>query len=287
MKIRAYLVHALSSLHAGVGQSGDVIDLPIALMRATGIPFLPGSSVKGVLREARKQEGKDTEKMLAVFGPEREQAGDHAGALVVGDARLLALPVRSFRGTFAWVSSPLLLRLAARDLGRAPAVESLPQPSAQVAQGNVGVHGGRLYLEDLDLPAREGRMAQEWADLLGPLVFPEEETFVRRLAVVDDETMAFLWETATQVDARVRIEAGTGTVASGALWLEESLPPETVLLGIVAAEPSRRETAPMTPTEVLAFALPGAEVLQLGGKASVGRGRCRLVPWKDQGWEHD
>ncbi|WP_298819062.1 RAMP superfamily CRISPR-associated protein [Chloroflexus sp.] len=46
-----YFLHALSPLHAGTGQGSGVIDLPIAREKATGIPYLPGSSVKGVLRD--------------------------------------------------------------------------------------------------------------------------------------------------------------------------------------------------------------------------------------------
>ena len=49
-----------------------------------------------------------------VFGPETEDSAKFAGALSCTDARLLALPVRSFRGVFAYVTSPLLLTLAAR-----------------------------------------------------------------------------------------------------------------------------------------------------------------------------
>ena len=56
--------------------------------------------------------------------------GAHAGALVVGDARLLALPVRSFKGTFAFVTSPLLLRLAKRDLGVEATSFQMPPPMA-------------------------------------------------------------------------------------------------------------------------------------------------------------
>jgi CRISPR-associated protein Cmr4 len=90
-------------------------------MKATGIPIVPGSSVKGVLRDARRPTsgGANNDalpKWLATFGPETQNAGDHAGALVVSEARLLVLPVRSFRGTFAYVTCPLLLRLAKRDL---------------------------------------------------------------------------------------------------------------------------------------------------------------------------
>lgn len=279
MSTRPYLLHALSPLHAGTGHAADVIDLPTARMKATGIPFVPGSSIKGVLRDARgAADGPKDPKLEAVFGPPTTNAGEHAGALVVGDARLLALPVRSFRGTFAWTTSPLLLTLARRDLKAAPAVPSVPERSARLAPGSVCGHEGRLYLEDLDLPAEPSPEVAAWAALLAPLVCPDGDIFTKRFAVVDDETMTFLWETATQVDARVRIDASTRSVASGALWLEESLPPETLLLGLMAGDQSRKSGVEMRPGQVLDHALPGEQVLQLGGKATVGRGRCRVIP---------
>ncbi len=285
MKTRPFLLHALSPLHAGTGHAADVIDLPTARMKATGIPFLPGSSIKGVLRDARR--ARDHDKTEAVFGPSDDQAA-HAGALVVGDARLLALPVRSFRGTFAWTTSPLLLTLAKRDLDEA----DLPTPSitgrgAQLAQGSCCGHQGRLYLEDLDLPATESNEATVWAQRLAPLASPGDDIFTRRFVVVDDDTMAFLWETATQVDARVRLDEKTRTVAPGALWLEESLPPESLLIGVLAADRSRRRGVNMTPEDVLGFALGGEEIHQLGGKATTGRGRCRIVPISRKEAGHD
>lgn len=113
MITRPFLLHALSPLHAGTGQAAEIVDLPTARMKGTGIPFIPGSSIKGVLREGST--GRDPTKTDAAFGPSANPDA-HAGAIAVGDARLLALPVRSFRGTFAWVTSPLLLVLAQRDL---------------------------------------------------------------------------------------------------------------------------------------------------------------------------
>jgi hypothetical protein len=112
MNTRPFLLHALSLLHAGTGHAADVIDLPTARMKATGIPFVPGSSIKGVLRDARNTSGADTEKLLAVFGPEKEHADQHAGSLVVGGARLLALPAPSLRAHLpgrsrrSWSRSP-------------------------------------------------------------------------------------------------------------------------------------------------------------------------------------
>jgi len=276
MKTRPFLLHALSPLHAGTGHAADVIDLPIARMKATGIPIVPGSSIKGVLRDACRQV--DYERTEAVFGPSDDPAA-HAGALIVGDARLLALPVRSFRGTFTWVSSPLLLRLAKRDL----VASELPVPhmagrSAQVASENVCVYQKRLYLEDIDLPAESSADVKTWAQRLAALAALEDDLFTRRFVVVDDDTLTFLWETATQVDARVRLDDATRTVAQGALWLEESLPPETLLIGLLAADRSRRPETEMTPDAVLDFALPKETILQFGGKATIGRGRCRIIP---------
>lgn len=267
-------MHALSPVHAGTGQAADVIDLPTARMQATGIPFLPGSSIKGVLRDARAQA--DAEKTAAVFGPSDDPKA-HAGALVVGDARLLALPVRSLQGTFAWVASPLLLFLTRRDLGMPLPVPDLPPYGAQVLPGSACLHDRTLYLEDLDLPASESPALGEWAELLATSVSPGIDIFSKRFVIVDDDTMGFLWETVTQVDARVRI-GDEGTVARGALWLEESLPPETLLVGLLAADRSRRMGVSMAPEEVLDFALAGEEVLQFGGKATTGRGRCRVLP---------
>lgn len=284
MNTRPFLLHALSPLHAGTGHTPDIIDLPTARMKATGIPFLPGSSIKGVLRDARR--ATDREKTEAVFGPSGDPAA-HAGALVVGDARLLALPVRSFRGTFAWVTSPLLLTLAKRDLEEPSlTVPTINGRGARLAQGTICVHNDKLYLEDLDLPATVAAETTAWAQRLAPLAFPDDDIFTKRFAIIDDDTMAFLWETATQVDARVRLDERTRTVAKGALWLEESLPPETLLIGLLAADRSRRRDVKMTPDEVLGFALSGEEVHQLGGKATTGRGRCRIVPFTPNGAAH-
>lgn len=287
MKTRAYLLHAMSPLHAGTGQGVDVIDLPIARMRSTGIPLVPGSSIKGVLRDARRDES-DGDDLLAVFGPDTENAGEHAGALVAGDARLLALPVRCFKGTFAWVSSPLLLSLAARDLegleGLPGTLEVSTRHEARVGSLatslNVSRNGApKVYLEDLDLDAREDPLVAKWGELLASAVYRgDEDTLRRRFVVVDDETMTFLWETATQLDTRVRLDNATRTVARGALWIEESLPPETLLVGILAADRSRRKGHALQPTEVLDRALADETALQFGGKATVGRGRCRMLP---------
>jgi len=287
MEQRAYLIHALSPLHPGTGQSVGHIDLPVARYKATGIPYLPGSSIKGVLRDSALIKALPDVERRVIFGPEWGKSDDksNAGALSFGDAWLLLLPVRSLRGTFAFVTSPMLLRYARRDLAGCPAVPSFPKDTrAVVAQGAVTIHNNKLFLEDLALPAAHDAkgLASQWADLLAALLFKGEETVLaERFAVVDDEAMTFLWETATQVDARVRIDDKTGVVSDGALWYEESLPAETVLVGLGSAEAPRGADAKVLASAkaVLDKVLSATnDALQFGGKATVGRGRARLIP---------
>ena len=329
MKTIPYFLHALSPLHVGVGQSAEIIDLPIARLKGTNIPYVPGSAIKGVLREAlltaavkdardggerdgpgtegdrvqgrandggreeRERRNPEHEELLAIFGPDVSAANDHAGALVCADARLFALPVRSYKGTFAYATSPLLLALVRRDLGG----DALPVPvveagTAVVTSDSALDLDGTVYLEDLDLRVADGgnnnatvgkNEAGTWAGSIAKIFGDndaEQGVFTKRFVIVDDETMAFLWETATQTDTRVRIDPKTRSVAKGALWIEESLPPETLLVGILAAERSRRRNCHLSPDDVLDKTLSNERTLQFGGKATVGRGRCRIVPFQ-------
>lgn len=296
MRSEAFLIQAVSPLHAGTGQAAEIIDLPIARMKATGIPFVPGSSIKGVLRQARREgpAALDPERLAAVFGPDSASSdvARHAGAVSIGDARLLLLPVRSFHGTFAFVTSPLLLELARRDIGcdlgiPRPAAGQACVPSAASAvvapqRGGAGPQGpGRIYLQEIDRDAVADAATAAWAGHLAPRLATggdRGDWITSRLAVVDDDTMTFLAETGTQIDARVRIDDNTRTASDTALWMEESLPPETVLVGVAIADRSRHGTVHGDPAAMLAEALPAEPcVIQIGGKATVGRGLCRLV----------
>jgi CRISPR-associated protein Cmr4 len=82
-------LQALTPLHPGSGTALGTVDLPVQRERHTNWPVIPGSSVKGVLREASPKELRQR-----LFGT-GDSDGTSAGALSFTDARLLALPVRS------------------------------------------------------------------------------------------------------------------------------------------------------------------------------------------------
>jgi CRISPR-associated protein Cmr4 len=300
---QAYLLHAISPLHVGVGQAAGAIDLPIARLKGTHIPYIPGSGIKGVLRDALDGHPAHAD----IFGPKTDNASEHAGALITADARLLLLPVRSLRGAFAWVTSPLLLSLAARDLQLA-GFKNIPHPApsfhgrgAQVAAGSRVTHkpngqrervthkpngqGERVFLEDLSLQVQgtHGDAATAWGDLLTKTLGFDGPELTERLVIVDDDTMSFLWDTATQIDQRVSIDHETGTAKDGALWSEESLPAETVLISVLSATHTRRKGSELEAQKITDAVLNHAKqagALQFGGKATVGRGRCIIKPFQ-------
>ena len=107
MQARLFHLHALSALHCGTGRSAGVVDLPIARARATQMPIVPGSALRGVLRQqVTDRAGEDAE---TLFGPRtiRNDQGAFAGALSIGDAHLLALPVRCLAGIVSYVTCPV------------------------------------------------------------------------------------------------------------------------------------------------------------------------------------
>lgn len=291
MQTKMLYLQALTPLHAGTGQGVGVIDLPIAREKATNLPFLPGSSVKGSLRDLAQADAKGNtakeKNFTNVFGPDTKAASEHASAVQFTDQRLLALPVRSLRGTFAWVTSPFILRRLARDAKDANInnFNTLPFPSivddnCLLATGSVLRHtNNRAYLEDLDLNAgaQDSADARRWADALARCYFKEpqwQQFFSERFCLVSDNIMGFLAETATEVQARIKLLDDTKTVQDGGLWYEEALPTETLLYGLVLAAKIQVKN------EKEVFDLVGKLIekpAQFGGKATIGRGLCRLT----------
>ena len=114
---RLLFLHAQTPVHPGTGTALDVIDLPVQRERHTRWPTVPGSSLKGILRAVCRAGSDGTDDLwLAAFGPETIDADKHAGALAVTDARVLAFPVRSLCGVFAWVTCPAVLGRLRRDV---------------------------------------------------------------------------------------------------------------------------------------------------------------------------
>ncbi len=290
MQAKLMFLHALSPLHAGTGQGVGVIDLPIAREKGTEIPIVPGSSLKGVLRDACAVLYQDDDTCKRIFGPDTDRAHEHAGAVVLTDLRLVALPVRSLAGVFAWASSPFLLQRLTRDAQLAGFDDVPGKPSAAntdtvlVSSTSALRLNNDVVLEDVKLMTQV--QADTWADWLADKVFPMDDKvfpmdedkdwraeFKAHFCIVHDDVMSYLLQMGTEVTARIRLKDDEKTVAKGALWYEEALPAESILAGLMAAQPNGKAQ----PDEVFRVIGQLAEhVLQVGGNATVGRGLCRL-----------
>jgi CRISPR-associated protein Cmr4 len=286
MKFQIFGLYAETSIHAGAGTSTGVIDLPIMREAHTGWPCIFGSAVKGALRAKAEQTRMDI--LEDVFGPDTKNASEHAGALAVGDARLLLLPVRSLTSHFKWVTCPALIQRAAADakrMGRPVADFELPA----IAQNEALQQGDAadLYLEEFQFQAKQTDLSTLLQWLAGFL--PPEAGFADRLqqqlVVVHDDLFAHLAQYATPVTPHIAIDNDKKTVKPGALWYEETLPPETVMYITLAASASRKRSGEIPAERILSQTLqlfpPNAPYLQLGGNETVGMGWCRVSPTRE------
>ena len=300
MHTSVFHLQNLSALHVGTGQGIGVVDLPIARAKSTNLPIVPGSAIKGVLRdELAVQNLLEKGDIQTLFGPDTATDDAHAGAIAFGDANLLLLPLRSFAGTVAYATCPFILRQYKRDNQANVGSLQVPQldgsddsaVSARVTTDSTLTVGntGRIALEDLDIQAYDTDSTQAWADAITEALFPESTKdyadwrtqVAKRFVILPDDIFSFLADTATEVRTRIRIDRKTRTVQQGALWTEENLPADSVFWGVLGVSQSRKKSDDRS-AQALAELLPKKEIqIQLGGKHTVGRGFCRLLLTSD------
>lgn len=282
-------LHALTPIHPGSGTAIGVVDLPVQRERHTDWPLIPGSALKGVLRDACRGNGQDEQDLFVVFGPDTVDAHAHAGALSLTDARPLAFPVRSLSGVFAWVTCPAVLDRLNRDLaisgrttlGDIP--EIAPGQAALDVQSPLLVEGNKVVLEEFDF-TRVGE-AQEVLEWFGANISDDQATGSRmrkNTVVLSDDDFTHFVRHATEVMARIGLDYQTKTVKGGALFYEEFLPAETVFYSLALATKSRRADRDMRPDQVFDYlekTVPLPHIIQIGADETIGKGLCaaRLV----------
>jgi CRISPR-associated protein Cmr4 len=282
-------IHAQTGLHPGSGTALGTVDLPIQRERHTQWPVIPGSTLKGILRDACRpaaRNGQDREDWLATFGPETAEADKHAGALSLTDARILAFPVRSLKGVFAWVTCPAVLERLKRDLklgwtgGNAFDPPPGPGKDKALCQQNstLLIDSNKLVLEEFEFE-RTGD-ANAVAPWMSQRAVSDEATQKRlrsHLVVLHDDDFTHFVRHATEVVARVGLDYERKTVKTGALFYEEFLPAETLFYSVVLASPSRRDGHGNNADQILTYLRDNMpSVLQIGGDETIGKGLCAV-----------
>lgn len=308
--------YAISPVHMGAGSAIGAIDSPIQREVHTQHPMFAGSGLKGALRHhfnrawprTEGDSSKPNSLINRIFGPDTASS-DFAGALSLSDAQLVALPVRSLKGGFAYVTSPLALarlqRLALQaGLDAAWAVPAVAENRALISgSGLVGQRPGtpagsvadQLVLEAFEFTCVVDPALQKISAWIADHAMPGSANaffcakFKADLVLISDTDFAHFARHAMVVEPHVRINDESGTAEDGGLFYIENLPPETLMVGLAQASIERFKkgsrsndsaallNAPEILSKVFAGqgdALPGigGRLLQIGGDASTGRG---------------
>jgi CRISPR-associated protein Cmr4 len=257
---------AETPIHPGVGRNLGVIDLPVAREAATDYPVLVGSGLKGALRDHARVLGDD--KLKKLFGKQ-----DDAGQLLISDARLLLLPVRSLTGQYRWATCPHLLERLARDKRRAGLTTEFGPVAVEPYQALAeGQEQKPLFLEEREFTG-SGPPPEKVVTEVQGLIGNEEaaDRVARQLVILADEDFAWFARYGLAVQARNVLDVEKKT--SKNLWYEETLPPDTVMYALIA----ERNQGGLSDLRDLFKDRP---YLQAGGNETIGQGvfLVRLLP---------
>ncbi len=295
-------LYAESPLHAGAGRALGTVDLPIQRERTTGYPLIQSSGVKGRLRAEMKSTGKLGDDLVTLFGPETENASEHAGALSFGDARLLLFPVRSLAGVFAWVTSVDVLARFQREIAMTGIniKIDLPKDSAgkllYPQKDKVWVSGTRntlevtengqkkqaVVLEEFRFLVEERDISILAAEIIKALPDTPEYVYWKQalsagLCILPEDAFRDFVLYATEVQTHIKLDPDKKTVESGALWTAESLPVDSLLYAPVLAVKSRRKEKELSADDVMKKLTPSLPArLNFGGDETTGQGFVAL-----------
>lgn len=297
MKHSLLFLHAQTAIHAGTGATDSVVDLPVQREAHSGYPCIFGSSVKGALRaKAEAQQAAATAVLFGAKGSTDNIAGN-AGSLLISDARILLLPVRSLTGAFRWVTCPAVLSRFKQDAARFKANLNFPIPQVAIDHVICRDEQPTLYLEEYRLTVSHFDGLDAIIDALAPALNYDNSTDMlgAQIAIISDDNFAYMAKYTLPVDAHIAIDSDTKIVQQGALWYEETLPCDSVLyIGVAAAESRQRNEKDAegaskfkTDADVLNdfknLFDAGDPWLQIGGNETVGMGWCHVRFLAEQG----
>lgn len=264
-------------MHVGAGSSVGAVDMPVQRERHTQIPVIPGSGLKGALRDLWNEDKSNQERL---FGPDSDdkEKEHRAGELVIGEARVLCFPVRSAKGSFAWTTSTIALMRYARECGKTLGELKLDDDECLASDGvSLEKEGmekeGKVVLEEYCFKKKFDPVPPDVLELLEKPFSndPVWSTVKDRLVILSDGLFSYFCANACEVQQRIKIDDATGTAAEHALFNQENVPSETFFYGVVAGR-----TDPKAVEELHEKLKTINNVIQIGGDETIGLGYCSV-----------
>jgi CRISPR-associated protein Cmr4 len=288
-------------LHVGAGASVGAIDQPIIRERHTGFPVIPASSLKGSFADqwndglVKEQNDSGTENKVRVnkkgefaeaawlFGSDSDNPA-FAGSLLFSEARLLAFPIRSAKGSFAWITCPLMLQRAKRDGVISDDIPAEPKDNEAIfkADGPLALNN-QIVLEEYCF-THTGTYPASLANALADLV-PDElfKSIADRLVILSNGMMSHFATAACEVAQHVRISDEKGTAEATGLFNQQNVPADTLFYSVLTATKSRvpkgdlKDKSADDALQAFGDKVSEGPVFQFGGDASTGLGFCTVI----------
>jgi CRISPR-associated protein Cmr4 len=268
MDIHHSYLFLLAPLHTGgATQEGNV--LGIAREVHTELPYIPSSTIRGRLRASVTTS--EDRKQLFGASLKAERKDDNPedygaltqGAIWIGDGSLLWLPVSSLSHGVVWVSSPLLLHRWAKLQPNKSSLTIPPEYSTNLGTSR------QIYLKDAILPAGD---LQDWRSSWESFR-PKHDTTadIDRVLVLPDRHFQTLVQMALARQVKVKL-GEEKQVVDGSFRYEEAIPRDTLMYfpwGLTTQATAQNE---QTALSKFTQQLDQAEILQIGGQESLGRG---------------
>jgi CRISPR-associated protein Cmr4 len=260
-------LYSLAPIHCGgEGDLGNILE--IAREVHTGFPYIPGSSLRGSLRDELLQY-KDDEVTNRLFGRELSidnQMGVHQ--VWFGDARLLWVPMRTLslqgKDIFSWVSCHSLIR----DRGILSR-----QPKTIFPDYAVGSRAGTYTVADATVEVRRLSPEQEaaiaftgtWCPDLGK---PTLQNWQQNRIVLPDDDFQVLMEHSLWTQIRNKIDEESGSAKM--FWTDVCIPRDTIFYYVWGYTVQKSNPVTANDRQAMNEVLNG--LIQVGGQANVGRG---------------
>jgi len=259
-----------------------------------GLPIIFASSLKGVLR-SQIDWGSDEEK---IFGQKPESEEQKPGEIVFLDARPLFIPVRSLIGTYAYVTSPFLLRKYAdyyelyelRKNGLKQIINKIEEKFKKKENGvmllkgeselkrNIIVNDSKIYLNEMEFEIIRNENSQnDLSDLSEKLFLGDLELEKEPIIIVSDKYIVDLVNKSIIIYWRNRLERSKKVVMRGGLWSEEYIPDGTIFVsGFLRVRYKVSESQEDLESEVKKK-LEKHNILSIGGLETTGKGLVKLI----------
>jgi len=297
-KAKVFYIHTVSPMHVGSGSDLGVVDMPIQREGHTSFPKIESSSLKGSMREAFEMRGRtDLDILLKTymsFGYDETNAPsavetafpnkkdrEFAGALGFSDARILLFPVKSAKGIFAWITSPMVLNKFIKDLKISDNEQTFTIVENSISNDSkINIDNNSVILEEYQINITKKEDTQTIAEFLSTEL--DNYEIKEKLIILSDDDFKDFVTLSTEVITRTKIDNATGTVKDGALFTEEYLPSETVMYSLALASPVMTRVTQIqnlsSEDEVMNFfssTVPA--IMQIGGNSTIGKGIVSIV----------